>query len=160
MEKNIYTKNAKKNIIICITAIFICFSCFCAGRLTGISSTSRELEQGVLLPRDTINRITDELNISGNSIKSADKLGEAILAGIAETKRSNELGRVCLNEVERAIKDNQEFVDYLRELDAEYFKSTEGAIDLAIKHAELYERIIFAYEQSNNNNSENANQPK
>ena len=151
--------NFKKNIIVCSIFIVICISCFFAGRFIRfkrVSGTSDELISGIVLTRSEIDKIANAIGIAGNSIKTADDLGRAVENGFDNLRKGNELGILCINEIERSIEDDKKFTSNLQQTYSNYFDSATAAIDVAIERAELYERIISSYEQANRDYPENS----
>lgn len=143
--------------------IILCVSSFCAGRFIRfkrISGTSQQLVDGIILERETIDRIADELNIESNSIKSAAQLGRAIEDGIRTIREANEVGQVCTNAIVRSIEDDRELIESLHGSVSGYLSATDYALNVAIKRAEFYERIISAYDEATRNSREDTEEPE
>lgn len=158
--KDVQIKITKKSII-CLSIVFLlCVGSFCAGRFIRfgrISGTSQQLIDGVVLSRETADKLADELNIARDSIQSADNYGRAILEGIEELRKSSELGRVCADVIKQSIERDEKNNKDLLESREEYFDAVDYALELATKRAELYESIVRTYEQAVSNNGENSN---
>lgn len=158
--KDVQIKITKKSIICLCIVILLCVGSFCAGRFIRfgrISGTSQQLIDGVVLSRETADKLADELNIARDSIQSADNYGRAILEGIEELRKSSELGRVCTDVIKQSIERDEKNNKDLLESREEYFNAVDYALELATKRAELYESIVRAYEQAVSNNGENSN---
>ena len=153
-----------KKFFICTSiVVLLCFASFCAGRFIrfrGVSGTSQQLVNGIVLEGEAIDRITDGLNLERGSIKSAADLGRAVEKGLEASRRSNEVGRICTDAIKQSIEDDKKFLEDLRGDVSEYFDSTDYALDVAIKRAELYESIVSTYEQAYRNNGENSEESK
>ena len=151
--------NFKKNVIVFCIFVILCIACYLTGRFSRfrrVSGTSDELISGIVLTRSEIDKIANAIGIAGNSIKSADDLGRAVESGFDNLRKGNELGILCINEIERSIEDDKKFTSNLQQTYSNYFDSATAAIDVAIERAELYERIISSYEQANRNYPENS----
>ena len=144
----------KKIIFIICCAILIFVTGFYSGRFIRfrrVSGTSDELISGIVLTRDEVDKIADAIGISRNSIKSAADLGRAVENGFNSLREGNELGLLCVNEIKRSIEDDKKFNANLQQTYTDYIDTTTAALDMAINRAELYERIISAYEQADRN---------
>ena len=138
--------------------IILCVSCFFAGRYTrfkGVSGTSEQLVSGIILSRDTVDTISNNLYIADAATKSADELGRAIINGIRELQRNNEITKLLTNEIIGSIENNKKITAEVESTYTDISESTEFAIDLAIKRAEEYERLIDALQQIVGDNTEN-----
>lgn len=158
--KDVQIKITKKSIIYLCIVFLLCVGSFCAGRFIRfgrISGTSQQLIDGVILSRETADKLADELNITRNTIQSTDNYGRAVLEGIEELRKSSELGRVCTNVIKQSIERDAKNNKDLLESREEYFDAVDYALELATKRAELYESIVRAYEQAVSNNGENSN---
>lgn len=136
----------------------LCFASFCAGRLIrfrGVSGTSEQLVDGVILSRETADKLIDELNLGGSALKSANGYEQAILEGIGTLRRSSEVGQLCTDAIKQSIESDEKFNEELRRNVSGYFDAADFAIELAIQRAELYESIVRTYEQTQSNNGEN-----
>lgn len=136
----------------------LCFASFCAGRLIrfrGVSGTSEQLVDGVVLSRETAYKLADELNLGGSALKSANGYEQAILEGIGTLRRSSEVGQLCTDAIKQSIESDEKFNEELRRNVSGYFDAADFAIELAIQRAELYESIVRTYEQTQSNNGEN-----
>lgn len=138
--------------------IILCFACFCAGRYTrfkGVSGTGKQLVSGIILSRDTVDTISNNLYIADAATKSADELGRAIINGIRELQRNNEITKLLTNEIIGSIENNKKITTEVESTYTDISESTEFAIDLAVKRAEEYERLIDTLQQIVGDNTEN-----
>lgn len=138
-------------------------TCFCAGqfcRFGRVSGTSDQLVDGVVLSRETTDKLANELNLGGVSLKSGIGYEQALLEGVGTLRKSSEVGRICTNAIEQSIKSDEKFNEELRRNVSGYFDAADYAIDISINHAELYESIIRSYEQAKSNNGENNKESK
>ena len=136
----------------------LCFASFCTGRLIrfrGVSGTSEQLVDRVVLSRETADKLADELNLGGSALKSANGYEQAILEGIGTLRRSSEVGQLCTDAIKQSIESDEKFNEELRRNVSGYFDAADFAIELAIQRAELYESIVRTYEQTQSNNGEN-----
>lgn len=148
-----------KRILIAL-GIMLAFgtACFCTGRFTrfkGISGSGEQLVSGVILERDTADKLLDELGIARPSGQSASDTGYAILRGIQELGKSNDAARLCINEIEREIEHTQQNAEVIKQS----FNGVSDAIEygwrIAEEQARAYERIVDTLQQFNSNTSEN-----
>ena len=136
----------------------LCFASFCAGRLIrfrGVSGTSEQLVDGVVLSRETADKLINELNLGGSALKSAGGYEQAILEGIGTLRRASEVGQLCTDAIKQSIESDEKFNEELRRNVSGYFDAADFAIELAIQRAELYESIVRTYEQTQSDNREN-----
>ena len=155
---NVEIKIDKKFFIKLGIIAILCFASFCAGRFIrfrGVSGTSEQLVDGIVLSRETADKLADELNIGGSALKSANGYEKAILEGVGTLRRSSEVGQLCTDAIKQSIESDEKFNEELRRNVSGYFDAADYAIDLAIERAELYESIIRAYEQTQLDNREN-----
>ena len=148
----------KKIIFIICCAILIFVTGFCSGRFIRfrrVSGAGEQLVKGIVLTRDTVDTIADELNISRASINSANDLKRAVSKGLQTVRKGNEVGELLIHEVERSIEDNQKCTENLKQSYSDLSDATGYAIDLAIIRAEEYERLIGAFQQIINDTPEN-----
>lgn len=132
------------------------FACFCAGRFIrfkGISGSGEQLVSGVILERDTADKLLDELGIARPSGQSASDTGYAILRGIQELGKSNDAARLCINEIEREVEHTQQNAEIIKQS----FNGVSDAIEygwrIAEEQARAYERIVDTLQQFNNDSS-------
>lgn len=133
------------------------FACFCTGRFLrfkGISGSGEQLVSGIVLSRETADKLSGELNFEGSEIKSAKLYEQALLEGVGTLRRASEIGRICTDAIEQSIERDEKFNEKLRRNVSGYFESADHALELAIERAELYESIIQSYEQAKSNNGE------
>ena len=148
----------KKFFIKLSIVAILCFASFCAGRFIrfrGVSGTSEQLVDGVILSREAADKLADELNLGGSALKSANGYEQAILEGIGTLRRSSEVGQLCTDVIKQSIESDEKFNEELRRNVSGYFDAADFAIELAIQRAELYESIVRTYEQTQSNNGEN-----
>ena len=136
----------------------LCFASFCAGRLIrlkGISGSGEQLVSGVILERDTADKLLDELGIARPAGQSASDTGYAILRGIQELGKSNDAARLCISEIEREVEHTQQNAEIIKQS----FNGVSDAIEygwrIAEEQALAYERIVDTLQQFNNDSSEN-----
>ena len=153
----------KSHIITFSIAIVLCIITFCAGiffRFRGVSGTSQQLVDGIVLERETADRIADELNLGKVPLQSSNGYGQAILEGIGSLRKSSEVGRICVDVISQSIKDDQEFTSTIQGNVLGYIDTTDYALELAIRRAESYESIVRAYEQAQSNIGEDNQESK
>jgi len=134
------------------------FTCFCAGRFIrfkGVSGSSEQLVSGVILERDTTDRILDELGITRPTGQSASDTGYAILRGIQELSESNDTARLCISKIEREVELTQQNAEAIKQSLDGVSESIDYGWKLAEEQAATYERIVDTLQQFNNNTSEN-----
>ncbi len=156
-------KISKKHIIACCITVVLCIGSFCAGRYIRfgrISGTSQQLIDGIVLSRETADKLADELNIARASIKSSENYGQTILEGIGELRKASEVGRLCSDAIKFTIERDAENNENLLKARGDYFESVDYAIELAAQRAELYEQIVRTYEQAVFYNGKNSNESK
>ena len=131
-------------------------ACFCAGRFTrfkGISGSGEQLVSGVILERDTADKLLDELGVARPAGQSASDTGYAILRGIQELGKSNDAARLCINEIEREVEHTQQNAEIIKQS----FNGVSDAIEygwrIAEEQARAYERIVDTLQQFNNDSS-------
>ena len=153
----------KKFFIKLSCIILFGFTCFCAGqfcRIKGISGASDQLVSGVVLSRETTDKLANELNLGGVSLKSGVGYEQALLEGVGTLRKSSEVGRICTDAIEQSIKSDEKFNEELRRNVSGYFDAADYAIDISINRSELYESIIRSYEQAKSDNRENNKESK
>ena len=129
---------------------------FCTGRFIRfkqISGSSEQLVSGIILERDTTDRILDELSITRTTGSSAADTEQAILRGIQELSKSNETIKLCISKIEREIELTQQNTQIIKQS----FESVSDAIDygwrIAEEQADAYERIVDTLQQFNNDST-------
>ena len=138
-------------------------TCFCAGqfcRFGRVSGSGERLVDGVVLSRETADKLADELNLGGVPLKSGAEYGQVILEGVGTLRKSSEVGRICTDAIEQSIKSDEKFNEELRRNVSGYFDATNYALELAVRHAESYEKIVRTYEQAKSDNRENNKKPE
>ncbi len=133
-------------------------SCFCAGcfiRFRGISGTGDKLESGIVLERDTADKLLDELGIARPAGQSATDTGYAILRGVQELGKSNDAAQLCISEIEREVELTQQNTEIIKQS----FDGVSDAIDYGWRVAEnqalAYERIVETLQRFDSDTSEN-----
>lgn len=133
-------------------------ACFCAGRFTRlkrVSGASEQLESGIILERDTTDKLLDELGIARPAGQSASDTGYAVLRGIQELSKSNDTAKLCISEIEREIEHTQQNAEIIKQS----FDGVSDAIEygwrIAEEQALAYERIVDTLQQFNNDSGEN-----
>lgn len=131
-------------------------TCFCAGRFIrfkGVSGSSEQLVSGVILERDTADKLLDELGVARPAGQSASDTGYAILRGIQELSKSNDTARLCISEIEREVEHTQQNAEIIKQS----FDGVSDAIEygwrIAEEQARAYERIVDTLQQFNNDSS-------
>ena len=155
---NVEIKIDKKFFIKLGIIVILCFASFCAGRFIrfrGVSGTSEQLVDGIVLSRETADKLADELNLGGSALKSGIGYEQAILEGVGTLRRSSEVGQLCTDAIIKSIESDEKFNEELRRNVSGYFDAADFALELAVERAELYESIIRTYEQTQSDNREN-----
>jgi methyl-accepting chemotaxis protein len=156
-------KISKKNLIAIGVVLILCVSCFLAGRFIRvgrITGTSEQLINGIVLSRDTADSILDRLNIATTTLKSSTDYEHAIVRGFEKLQRSNEIGQLCISELERTVESSKEFTKMLNEHYSEFSSNTDRAFDMAIRKSEEYERLIDSLQQFTNHIDEDNKEPE
>ena len=132
-------------------------ACFLAGRFIrfgGISGTGEQLVSGIVLERDTADKLLDELGIARPAGQSAVDTGYAVLRGVQELSKSNDAARLCISEIEREVDLTQQNAEIIKQS----FDGVSDAIDygwrIAEEQAAAYERIIETLQQFNSDTGE------
>ena len=126
-------------------------ACFLAGgicfRSRGISGTGEQLVSGIVLERDTADKLLDELGIARPAGQSATDTGYAILRGVQVLGKSNDTARLCLSEIEREVELTQQNAEIIKQS----FDGVSDAIDYGWRVTEnqalAYERIVDTLQQ-------------
>ena len=146
--------------IICILLVFI--AGFCIGRYIRfgrISGDSQQLIERIVSAGDRTDKIIDELVTAGASAESAANYGYLISEIVRELQSQNEQLGVSNNEAIRAIENNKRITEIVQSAQSELYDSTGGALELAIKRAEDYERLIESLQQALQYSTEDNRQP-
>mgnify|MGYP007069833633 CR=1 FL=1 len=124
-----------------------CFLAGCFIRFGGISGTGEQLVSGIVLERDTADKLLDELGIARPAGQSAVDTGYAVLRGVQELSKSNDAARLCISEIEREVDLTQQNAEIIKQS----FDGVSDAIDygwrIAEEQAAAYERIIETLQQ-------------
>jgi hypothetical protein len=133
-------------------------ACFLAGRFIrfgGVSGASEQLVSGIVLERDTADKLLDELGIARPAGQSAVDAGYAVLRGVQELSKSNDAARLCISEIEREVDLTQQNAEIIKQS----FDGVSDAIEygwrIAEEQAAAYERIIETLQQFNSDTGEN-----
>lgn len=131
--------------------------CFCTGRLIrfkGVSGAGEQLVSGVILERDTADKLLDELGVARPAGQSASDTGYAILRGVQELSKSNDAARLCISEIEREVEHTQQNAEIIKQS----FDGVSDAIEygwrIAEEQALAYERIVNTLQQFNSDTGE------
>ena len=130
------------------------FACFCTGRFTkfkGISGSGEQLVSGVILERDTADKLLDELGVARPAGQSASDTGYAILRGIQELGKSNDAGQKCINLLKSEIVFDLEIYEKYKSAD---LSNIDKELDIAVEQALRYEQLLkesqlIIYEKNN-----------
>lgn len=132
-------------------------ACFLAGRFIrfgGVSGASEQLVSGIILERDTANKLLDELGIARPAGQSAVDTGYAVLRGVQELSKSNDAARLCISEIEREVDLTQQNAEIIKQS----FDGVSDAIEygwrIAEEQAAAYERIIETLQQFDKDSGE------
>lgn len=132
-------------------------ACFLAGRFIrfgGVSGASEQLVSGIVLERDTANKLLDELGIARPAGQSAVDTGYAVLRGVQELSKSNDAARLCISEIEREVDLTQQNAEIIKQS----FDGVSDAIEygwrIAEEQAAAYERIIETLQQFDKDSGE------
>ena len=148
----------KKTFIGIGIVLLMCIASFLAGRFIrfgGVSGTGDKLESGIVLERDTADKLLDELSIARPAGQSASDAGYAILRGVQELGKSNDAARLCISEIEREVELTEQNAEIIKQS----FDGVSDAIDYGWRVAEnqalAYERIVETLQHFNSDTSEN-----
>lgn len=133
-------------------------TCFLTGglffRSRGISGTGEQIISGIVLERDTADKLLDELGIARPAGQSAVDAGYAVLRGVQELSKSNDAARLCISEIEREVELTQQNAEIIKQS----FDGVSDAIDygwrITEEQAAAYERIIETLQQFNSDTGE------
>lgn len=132
-------------------------ACFLAGRFIrfgGVSGASEQLVSGIVLERDTANKLLDELGIARPAGQSATDTGYAVLRGVQELSKSNDAARLCISEIEREVDLTQQNAEIIKQS----FDGVSDAIEygwrITEEQAAAYERIIETLQQFDKDSGE------
>ena len=129
-------------------------ACFCTGRFTrfkGVSGSGEQLVSGVILERDTADKLLDELGVARPAGQSASDTGYAILRGIQELGKSNDAGQKCINLLKSEIAFDLEIYEKYKSAD---LSNIDKELDIAVEQALRYEQLLkesqlIIYEKNN-----------
>lgn len=145
--------NITKKTFIGIGIVFLmCIACFVAGRFTRfgrISGTGEQLVSGIVLERDTADKLLDELGITRPAGQSAVDAGYAVLRGVQELSKSNDAARFCISEIEREIDITQQNAEIIKQSFDEVSDAINYGWRIAEEQAAAYERIVETLQQFN-----------
>ena len=144
-------------IYICVSLIF-CIGSFFAGRFIKfgrISGTSEQLIDGIIQAGNDTDKIIDQLVIAGASAESAANYGQIISGIVEELRAENEKLGVSTDAAIRAIESNKRISEIIKSANASLSSTTDNALELAIKRAEDYERLITTLQEALRDTTEN-----
>ena len=144
-------------IYICVSLIF-CIGSFFAGRFIRfgrISGTSEQLIDGIIQAGNDTDKIIDQLVIAGASAESAANYGQIISGIVEELRAENEKLGVSTDAAIRAIESNKRISEIIQSANASLSSTTDNALELAIKRAEDYERLITTLQEALRDTTEN-----
>lgn len=144
-------------IYICVSIIF-CIGSFFAGRFIRfgrISGTSKQLIDGIIQAGNDTDKIIDQLVIAGASAESAANYGQIISGIVEELRTENEKLGVSTDAAIRAIESNKRISEIIQSANASLSSTTDNALELAIKRAEDYERLITTLQEALRDTTEN-----
>ena len=137
--------------------VLFCITCFCAGSFTrfkGNSGSGEQLVSGIVLERDTANKLLDELGIARPAGQSAVDTGYTVLRGVQELSKSNDAARLCISVIEREVDLTQQNAEIIKQS----FDGVSDAIGygwrIAEEQAAAYERIVETLQQFDSNTGE------
>lgn len=151
-------KNIKGQFIDCCVVLCLCIVSFCAGkfiRFERISGSSEQLISGIVQAGDNTDQIIDKLIVAGASAESANRYGTIISRIIKELRDENEQLGISTNEAIRAIESNKRVTELVQSASSSLYETTGTALELAIKRAEDYERLIESLQEALRNTTEN-----
>ena len=137
-------------IYICVSLIF-CIGSFFAGRFIRfgrISGTSEQLIDGIIQAGNETDKIIDQLVIAGASAESAANYGQIISGIVEELRAENEKLGVSTDAAIRAIESNKRISEIIQSANASLSSTTDNALELALKRAEDYERLITTLQEA------------
>ena len=132
-------------------------ACFLAGRFIrfgGVSGASEQLVSGIILERDTANKLLDELGIARPAGQSAVDTGYAVLRGVQELSKSNDAARLCISEIEREVDLTQQNAEIIKQSFDGISDAIEYGWRIAEEQAAAYERIIETLQRFDSNTGE------
>lgn len=144
-------------IYICVSLIF-CIGSFFAGRFIRfgrISGTSEQLIDGIIQAGNDTDKIINQLVIAGASAESAANYGQIISGIVEELRAENEKLGVSTDAAIRAIESNKRISEIIQSANASLSSTTDNALELAIKRAEDYERLITTLQEALRDTTEN-----
>ena len=153
-------KITKNQIVAFCVSVFMCITCFLAGRylrFERVSGDSEQLISGIIQAGNNTDQIINELTIAGASAESAERYGALISGIIEELRDENDKLGISTNEAIRAIESNQRITELVKSASSSLHNATGTAIDIAIKRAEDYERLIESLQKALGNTSEDNN---
>ena len=151
-------KNIKDQFINCCFVLCLCIVSFCAGkfiRFERISGSSEQLISGIVQAGDNTDQIINELIVAGASAESAINYGQIIAGVIEELRNNNAEFSISTDEAIRAIESNKRVTELVQSASSSLYETTGTALELAIKRAEDYERLIESLQEALRNTTEN-----
>lgn len=144
-------KITKTTIIYICVSLILCIGSFCAGRFIRfgrVSGTSEQLINGIIQAGNDTDKIIDQLVIAGASTESAANYGRIISGIVEELRAENEKLGVSTDAAIRAIESNKRISEIVQSANASLSSTTDNALELAIKRAEDYERLIATLQEA------------
>lgn len=144
-------KITKTTIIYICVSFILCIGSFCAGRFIRfgrVSGTSEQLINGIIQAGNDTDKIIDQLVIAGASTESAANYGRIISGIVEELRAENEKLGVSTDAAIRAIESNKRISEIVQSANASLSSTTDNALELAIKRAEDYERLIATLQEA------------
>lgn len=144
----------KKTFIGIGIVLLMCIASFLAGRFIRfgrVSGASEQLVSGIVLERDTANKLLDELGIARPAGQSATDTGYAVLRGVQELSKSNDAGQKCINLLKSEIAFDLEIYEKYKSAD---LSNIDKELDIAVEQALRYEQLLkesqlIIYEKNN-----------
>lgn len=144
-------KITKTTIIYICVSLILCIGSFCAGRFIRfgrVSGTSEQLINGIIQAGNDTDKIIDQLVTAGASAESAANYGRIISGIVEELRAENEKLGVSTDAAIRAIESNKRISEIVQSANASLSSTTDNALELAIKRAEDYERLIATLQEA------------
>lgn len=134
----------KKTFIGIGIVLLMCIASFLAGRFIrfgGVSGTSQELVNGIILTGDEASRILDKLGIARSSGKSAKDLGYEVGRGIERLCQSDEVQRLFIDDIRREIETTTENAKVINESFTDVSDASDYGWDIILDEARALQRI-------------------
>ena len=128
-----------------IIVLTLCIGCFCLGRFlrfSSISKDSQKLIDGIAISQKTVEELTRNLNISGESLKSAGSYEKAILDSINTLNKSNKAGLKCIELLDEAFIENEKLTEKYLSVNTDIIVNE---LQKAEEQALIYEKLFDEY---------------